>query len=82
MRRHRRSRHHHLLLRYRRQATDTPAGPDTQFEIGSQTKIFTALLAQRRNAGTSRLTDPAARYVPEGVTLPTLWNRRSPWPTS
>lgn len=57
-------------------AAGTAVGPETQFEIGSQTKTFTAaLLAVRRDAGTSHLSDLAAQYVPDGVTLPTLSNR-------
>jgi CubicO group peptidase (beta-lactamase class C family) len=46
-------------------------GPDSIFEIGSITKVFTALLltdmAQRAEV---RLTDPVSKYLPEGVRMP------------
>ena len=47
------------------------ADGDTMFEIGSITKVFTALLladmVQRRQVA---LDDPVARYLPEGVIMP------------
>ncbi|MGH3154822.1 MAG: serine hydrolase domain-containing protein, partial [Streptosporangiaceae bacterium] len=43
------------------------AGPQTIFEIGSVTKVFTALLlADLAERGELRLTDAAARYLPGG----------------
>lgn len=50
-------------------------GPQTQFEIGSQTKTFTAgLLAKQIQQGNLALNDNAQRLVPAGadVTLPSL----------
>jgi CubicO group peptidase (beta-lactamase class C family) len=53
-----------------------PAGPaefdaDTVFEIGSITKVFTALLlADMALKGEVALGDPAAKYLPEGATMP------------
>jgi D-alanyl-D-alanine-carboxypeptidase/D-alanyl-D-alanine-endopeptidase len=39
------------------------AGPRTIFEVGSVTKVFTALLlAEMAERGQVRLSDPAARY--------------------
>jgi len=44
---------------------------DTVFEIGSMTKVFTALLlSQMVQRGDLSLTDPASKYLPAGVTLP------------
>ena len=41
------------------------AGPRTIFQIGSVTKVFTALLlADMTERGEVRLSDPAARYLP------------------
>jgi CubicO group peptidase (beta-lactamase class C family) len=41
------------------------AGPRTIFQIGSVTKVFTALLlADMAERGEVRLSDPAARYLP------------------
>src|SRR6202050_5423027 len=43
------------------------AAPRTIFEIGSVTKVFTALLlADLADRGQLRLADPAARYLPGG----------------
>ncbi|KQN00347.1 serine hydrolase [Sphingomonas sp. Leaf25] len=48
-----------------------PAGADTLFEIGSITKVFTALvLADMAARGEVGLDDPAARYLSPGWTLP------------
>ena len=50
--------------------SDRPA-PDTIFEIGSISKVFTAtLLAVMVEEGTVALDDPVDRYLPEGVRLP------------
>ena len=55
-----------------RAAGDTrPLDGDTIFEIGSMTKVFTALLladAVERNE--VALTDPVSKYLPETVTVP------------
>jgi D-alanyl-D-alanine-carboxypeptidase/D-alanyl-D-alanine-endopeptidase len=49
------------------------AGPRTIFEIGSLTKVFTALLlADMAERGQVRLSDPAARYLPGGTGPVTL----------
>jgi CubicO group peptidase (beta-lactamase class C family) len=50
------------------------AGPETSFQIGSVTKVFTALvLADMAERGEVHLSDPAARYLPGGATAgPTL----------
>jgi serine-type D-Ala-D-Ala carboxypeptidase/endopeptidase len=53
-----------------------PLDGDTVFEIGSVTKVFTALLladAVQRNEVT--LTDPVAKYLPPGVSVRTRNNR-------
>ena len=48
----------------------TPNG-DTVFEIGSITKVFTALLlADMAQRGEVSLTDPVAKYLPKGVKMP------------
>jgi len=44
---------------------------DTVFEIGSITKVFTALLlAEMAERGEVALSDPVAKYLPEGVSVP------------
>jgi CubicO group peptidase (beta-lactamase class C family) len=44
---------------------------DTIFELGSATKVFTALLlADMVNRGEVRLDDPASTYLPDSVTVP------------
>ncbi len=49
-----------------------PLGPDTVFEIGSVTKIFTTtLLADMVRQGEVSLDAPAQQYAPPGMTLPT-----------
>jgi CubicO group peptidase (beta-lactamase class C family) len=49
------------------------AGPRTIFEIGSLTKVFTALLlADLAERGQVRLSDPAARYLPGAAGTVTL----------
>ena len=48
----------------------TPDG-ETLFEIGSATKVFTAVvLAQMVNEGTVKLDDPISRYLPKEATSP------------
>src|SRR5215472_13291283 len=53
-------------------AKDGPApGKDTVFEIGSITKIFTALLlADMVERGEVALDDPISKYLPASVTVP------------
>jgi serine-type D-Ala-D-Ala carboxypeptidase/endopeptidase len=49
----------------------SPPGPDTIFEIGSITKVFTAtVLADMAEEGILALDDPVQRYLPEGIELP------------
>lgn len=48
-----------------------PVGGDTIFEIGSITKVFTALLlTEMVERGEVALDDPIAKYLPEFVSLP------------
>jgi len=52
--------------------TDQPVNGDTLFEIGSFTKTFTALLLQDMiERGEMKLDDPAAKYLPKSVKMPT-----------
>jgi D-alanyl-D-alanine-carboxypeptidase/D-alanyl-D-alanine-endopeptidase len=54
-----------------------PLDGDTVFEIGSVTKVFTALLlAEMVQRGEVALTDPLAKYLPAGVKVPE-WNGRT-----
>lgn len=49
-----------------------PVNGDSVFEIGSITKVFTAiLLADMVERGEVRLDDPISKYLPDGVTAPT-----------
>lgn len=49
-----------------------PLDGQTEFEIGSVTKVFTSLLlADMVRRGQVALDDPAAKYLPPGATLPT-----------
>lgn len=49
----------------------TPVDASTQFELGSETKIFTAdLLAYLVASGQVSLDDPVRDYAPPGVTVP------------
>ena len=53
-----------------------PLGEQSVFEIGSITKVFTAiLLADMVARGDVSLTDPVAGYLPDGVTMPTRGGR-------
>jgi serine-type D-Ala-D-Ala carboxypeptidase/endopeptidase len=46
-------------------------GPDTMFEIGSITKVFTSLLlADMVERGEVKLDDPVTRYLPNGQIVP------------
>jgi|GEM_PF-185669 len=50
---------------------ERPLDGDTEFEIGSITKVFTALtLADMAAKGEVKLDDPIANYLPPGVTAP------------
>jgi serine-type D-Ala-D-Ala carboxypeptidase/endopeptidase len=50
--------------------TGTP-GPDTVYEIGSITKVFTSLLfADMVKRGKVALDDPVAKYLPKSVKMP------------
>ena len=52
-------------------ANDRPLDADTVFEIGSITKVFTALLlAEMVGRGEVALDDPAAKFLPERVGMP------------
>src|SRR5262245_3801613 len=52
-------------------ADGRPLDGDTIFQIGSVTKTFTTLLlADAVRRGEVALDDPAAKYLPRGVTLP------------
>lgn len=51
-------------------------GPDTVFEIGSITKVFTSLvLADMAVRGEVRLDDPVARFLPTTVRMPSRGGR-------
>jgi CubicO group peptidase (beta-lactamase class C family) len=61
------------VIGYGRFAADDARVPDgeTVFQIGSVTKAFTTLLlAEMVARGEVKLEDPAAKYLPEGVTMP------------
>lgn len=48
-----------------------PLGPDTVFEIGSVTKVFTGiLLADMQARGQVNMSAPAQAYAPDGLTFP------------
>jgi serine-type D-Ala-D-Ala carboxypeptidase/endopeptidase len=52
-------------------ANNRPLDVDTVFEIGSITKVFTALLlAEMVGRGEVALDDPAAKFLPERVRMP------------
>jgi serine-type D-Ala-D-Ala carboxypeptidase/endopeptidase len=54
-----------------------PLDGDTIFEIGSVTKVFTSLLlAEMVQRGEVALTDPVAKYLPAGVTMPERGGRQ------
>ncbi|MGA1838820.1 serine hydrolase domain-containing protein [Herbiconiux sp. 11R-BC] len=51
----------------------TPVDASTQFEIASETKIFTSdLLAHLVASGTVALDDPVQKYAPAGIAVP-VW---------
>ena len=48
-----------------------PAGPHALFEIGSITKVMTALLAaDMAHRGEVKLDDPVQKYLPDSVKVP------------
>jgi D-alanyl-D-alanine-carboxypeptidase/D-alanyl-D-alanine-endopeptidase len=54
-----------------------PLTGDTEFEIGSITKVFTSLLlADMVQRGEVALTDPVARYLPAGTKVPERGGRQ------
>jgi D-alanyl-D-alanine-carboxypeptidase/D-alanyl-D-alanine-endopeptidase len=54
-----------------------PVDRDTIFEIGSATKVFTALLlADAVRRGEVALNDPVAKYLPAGVKVPRRGDRQ------
>ena len=56
---------------------DRPVTPETVFEIGSITKVFTAmLLAEMARRGQVGLDDPVARHLPGDFHLPLLDGRQ------
>lgn len=61
------------IVAYGKPAKDDarPLNGDTVFEIGSITKVFTALLlADMAQHGEVKLDDPIAKYLPEGAKAP------------
>lgn len=51
--------------------TDAQVDGDTVFELGSDTKTFTALLLQDMvQRGEMKLDDPVAKYLPDSVVMP------------
>jgi len=58
------------------QGGEVEPGPDTVFEIGSITKVFTSLLlADMVERGEMRFEDPVAMYLPDAVSVPELNGR-------
>ena len=50
---------------------ELPAGPDSIFEIGSVTKVFTAtLLTDMARDGLVGIDDPVSRHLPPGLEMP------------
>lgn len=63
---------HRLVAAAGSSGTGRPLDAHTVFEIGSVTKVFTAAaLSEMVQRGEVTLQDPAQRYLPEGVTMPT-----------
>lgn len=63
-----------MLLDYGSTAKDQgqPVTPDTVYEIGSITKVFTGiLLAQAVNSGAVHFDDPLQQFMPTGIQAPT-----------
>ena len=60
------------IVTYGKSDTGRPLDGDTEFEIGSITKVFTGLvLADMAEKGEVKLDDPIQTYLPPGVTAPT-----------
>jgi len=62
-----------MLLSYGRSSKDKgqPITPDTIYEIGSITKVFTGiLLGEAVNSGAMKLSDPIQMYLPPGIQAP------------
>jgi CubicO group peptidase (beta-lactamase class C family) len=56
---------------------DQPLRPDAIFEIGSITKLFTALLlADMAERGEVRVEDPVSKYLPDAVSVPSRNGRQ------
>jgi len=54
------------------QGDERPLDGDTEFEIGSNTKVFTSLiLADMAQRGEVSLNDPVAKFLPSNVKMPT-----------
>ena len=54
-----------------------PFGPESLFEIGSITKVFTAtLLAEMGDRGEVSFSDPVAKYLPDEVRMPVRGGRQ------
>jgi CubicO group peptidase (beta-lactamase class C family) len=61
----------HSVTAYGRSGSDRPLDADTVFEIGSITKVFTALLfADMVLRGEVAADDPAAKFLPASVKMP------------
>ena len=59
------------------QTDDRPVGPDTIFEMGSITKVFTAtLLTLAVERGEVKLDDPVGKYLPASVHVPERGGRQ------
>ena len=59
------------------QGDKRPLNGDTIFEIGSVTEVFTSLLlTDMVRRGEVALTDPVAKYLPQGVKVPERGGRR------
>ncbi len=59
-----------------REGKGSPPDGDSIFEIGSVTKVFTALvLADMVQKGEVRLSDPVSKYLPPDVTVPSQAHR-------
>jgi CubicO group peptidase (beta-lactamase class C family) len=66
-----RGRHRFVTWGRERVTSQQPVTPDTVFEIGSVTKVFTALLlANMARRGEVQLDDPVARHLPADFNVP------------
>ncbi len=64
-----------MLLNYGMTSRENgePITSDTEYEIGSITKVFTGImLAQAIEAGTVKLDDPIQNYLPDGIEAPSF----------